>query len=281
MLKVCTVNVGTLRGRRSEVVDMLGRRKVDICCVQEVRYRNGGTTSVGDQESRYKFWYSGNEYGTNGVGVFVKQELAENVIEVVRRSDRIMEIKVVLGKRIHHVISAYAPQAGRPLEERMEFFDSLEDVIMTIPLSEGLVVAGDLNGHIGQDHAGYEEVMGCFGFGNQNVEGKRILDMCKDHELKIVNTYFKKDREKLITYKSGGAETQLDLLLLRSSGRTWASDCTAIPGEACLTQHRMVRMNLIIADFARKKWKGAKKIKTWKLKMKSTEVDSKITFVKK
>ena len=40
-LKVCTVNVGTLKGRSREVVSMLKRRHADLCCVQEVRYKNG------------------------------------------------------------------------------------------------------------------------------------------------------------------------------------------------------------------------------------------------
>ena len=37
VLKVCTVNVGSLKGRSREVVEMLSSRGVDICCLQEVR----------------------------------------------------------------------------------------------------------------------------------------------------------------------------------------------------------------------------------------------------
>jgi exonuclease III len=36
---MCTVNVGTLVGRSREVVEMLPRRSVDVCCVQEVQYK--------------------------------------------------------------------------------------------------------------------------------------------------------------------------------------------------------------------------------------------------
>lgn len=39
-LKVRTVNVGTLARRSREVVEMLARGRVDICCIQEVRYKN-------------------------------------------------------------------------------------------------------------------------------------------------------------------------------------------------------------------------------------------------
>ena len=54
MVKVCTVNVGTLVRRSREVVEMLARRRVDICCLQEVRYRGKGATVYGDANEKYK-----------------------------------------------------------------------------------------------------------------------------------------------------------------------------------------------------------------------------------
>ena len=39
MLRMASINVGTLRGRAGDVVEMLERRSVDVCCVQEVRWR--------------------------------------------------------------------------------------------------------------------------------------------------------------------------------------------------------------------------------------------------
>ena len=55
-----------------------------ICCVQEVRYRGKNTISFGEGDDKYKLWYSGNDDGSNGVGIFARQELTESVIEVVR-----------------------------------------------------------------------------------------------------------------------------------------------------------------------------------------------------
>ena len=36
-----THNVNTLRGRLCEVVETLSHRKVDVFCIQEMRYRGG------------------------------------------------------------------------------------------------------------------------------------------------------------------------------------------------------------------------------------------------
>ena len=35
---VCSWNVGTMRGRSNEVVEVMSKRKVDVCGLQEVRW---------------------------------------------------------------------------------------------------------------------------------------------------------------------------------------------------------------------------------------------------
>ena len=84
-------------------MDMLERRRVDIRCLQEVRYRGQGTRVYGG-EGKYKFWWRGSEEGRNGVGIMVKEDLVE-VIEVKRLDDRIMKIAMVCGRKILHVFS--------------------------------------------------------------------------------------------------------------------------------------------------------------------------------
>ena len=39
IVRICTINVGTMKGRSREVVEMLARRRVDICCGWERRTR--------------------------------------------------------------------------------------------------------------------------------------------------------------------------------------------------------------------------------------------------
>ena len=43
LLRLATVNVGSLSERSKEVVDMFEKRRVDIRCLQEVRHRGQGT----------------------------------------------------------------------------------------------------------------------------------------------------------------------------------------------------------------------------------------------
>ena len=71
--------------------------------------------------SECKFWYNSSSSGTNGDGILVRQELAEDVIEVERISDRIMRIKIVFSTKIYNIVSVYAPQVGRPNTEKDAF----------------------------------------------------------------------------------------------------------------------------------------------------------------
>ena len=82
--------------------------------------------------------------------------------------------------------------------------------------------------------------MGPYGYGDRSPEGERISSVFKNHDLKIMNTFFKKDIEKRITYKSGNTQTQIDLITVRVGSGTKMKDCKTFPGEPCLTQHRAV-----------------------------------------
>jgi exonuclease III len=81
-IRMCTVNVGTMVKRSREVVEMLARRSVYFCCVQEVQYKGTGCRVFGSGEEKYKFWWSGEKNRAGGVGVLVRDEVVEDVIEV-------------------------------------------------------------------------------------------------------------------------------------------------------------------------------------------------------
>ena len=77
-----------------------------MCCLQEVRWRGQGARFFGVG----KLWWSGNSDGTGGVGVLVKEELCEEVVEVRRRSDRVMTVVMVLEEEVLRIICVYGPQ---------------------------------------------------------------------------------------------------------------------------------------------------------------------------
>ena len=71
------------------------------------------------------------------------------------------------------------------------------------------------NGHIVANRDSFAEVMGPYSYGTVDREGEVLLKFCKNHSLRIMSTFFKKDKNRIVTYVSGGAERQLDLILIR------------------------------------------------------------------
>ena len=53
-IRIATVNVGTMSKRSNEIVEMLTRRRVDICCLQETRWRGGSARKIEGKDSYYK-----------------------------------------------------------------------------------------------------------------------------------------------------------------------------------------------------------------------------------
>ena len=90
---------------------------IDVCCLQEVRWRGQGARMLGMKERRYRLWWSGKGYEVCGVGVMVKEELCEKVLEV---SDRVMTV-AVFEENVLTLNCGYAPQSGRSLEEKIVF----------------------------------------------------------------------------------------------------------------------------------------------------------------
>ncbi|KAK3563366.1 hypothetical protein QTP86_021842, partial [Hemibagrus guttatus] len=241
------------------------RRKVDILCVQETRWKGSKARSIG---AGFKLFYYGVDSKRNGVGVVLKEEFVRNVLEVKRVSDRVMSLKLEIEGVMLNVVSGYAPQVGCELEEKERFWSKLDEVMESIPTGERVVIGADFNGHVGEGNAGVEEVLGKFGVKERNLEGQMVVGFAKRMDMGVVNTYFQKREEHRVTYKSGGRRTQVDYILCRRGNLKEISDCKVVVGERVARQHRMVvcRMTLMVCKTKRSKIEIEKKTKWWKLK---------------
>jgi len=121
-----------------------------------------------------------------------------------------MYVKSVVGLEIFNVVSMYAPQIGMNEDIKKLFWEDLDVVIQSIPNNEEIFVGGDFNGHIGRKGDGYEMVHGGFGYGARNNRGVSMLDFAVAYELSIVNSYFRKMEEHLVTLKSGNTSSQIN-----------------------------------------------------------------------
>ena len=56
--------MGTMKQKASEVVETVSRRRVELCCLQETRWKMEGVKQIVGKDSCFKLFWSGNDKGT-------------------------------------------------------------------------------------------------------------------------------------------------------------------------------------------------------------------------
>ena len=184
------------------------------------------------------------------MGIVLREGLKDRVLAVERPSDRVMSMKLEIEGEVWNIVSFYAPQTG-------------------------LVVAGDLNGHVGSDKIGYEEVHGGHRVGApNNEEGIKVLDFATEYQMRRLNTSYQKRKNHLVTYSSGERETQIDYIMLRKEHASECRNCKVLPSEAITTQHRILNADLVVKKTRQRRAAGKKRVRWWKLKMRKRKRNS-------
>lgn len=272
-LRIATLNIGTLTGRSRELAELLKRRRVDIACIQETRWKGQKSRDIGDG---YKLIYHGTT-NTKGVAIAVSEDLRSRVAEVHRHSDRLMSVVIDADNRRLHIYSAYAPQTGCDEDEKDRFWRELHDHISSCPAEDLLLLGGDLNGHVGSARDGYN-CHGGNGYGTRNDDGRRILDFAEATDLIIANTFFQKRTSHLITYTSRPNTSQIDFILLRKRDFPAVVDTKVIPSDCLAPQHKLVVTDLRVSVRRRANVTGPATIKWWKLHKQKAAIVNGITF---
>ena len=237
LIRVGTLNIRTMAGRVRELADMMERRNVDILCVKETKSKGSKARNNG---GGCKIFYSRADGRKNGIGIVLREELAESVLEVKRVSDRLMAMKLEVKGSILNIVSAYAPQVNNSMEEKNDFWEDLDGLIESISKEERIFLGADLKGHVGKGKIGDDKIIRRYGAGTRNKEGSMVVNFGKRMDLAVVNTYFKKKDEHRMTYKSGGKSTQVDYVTCRKRNLKEMCDCKVILNECVAKQHRMV-----------------------------------------
>ena len=148
MFRIASLNVGTLRGISSKVVETVSRRGVDLCCLQEVQWHGAYAQMIVNKDSRYKVFWIGNENGNGGVGTLLAEERVEKVYDICQISHHLMMIKLAIENNIITVLSCYALQVGLDNTTKDAFYDLLNSTVNNVSATETLVTCGNFSGHV-------------------------------------------------------------------------------------------------------------------------------------
>ncbi|KAL0818486.1 hypothetical protein ABMA28_008941 [Loxostege sticticalis] len=154
-MRIATWNIGSMTGRSTELSAVLERRFIDVCCVQETKWKGAKSRQIG---KGYKLVYNGITNTRNGVGIILSRHFSDKIVEINRISDRIISVKIALDRQpCLNIVSVYAPQVNCSEAEKTEFWEDLHALVIAIPSKEQKLICGDLNGHVGQKADDYKE----------------------------------------------------------------------------------------------------------------------------
>ncbi|ESN91357.1 hypothetical protein HELRODRAFT_165383 [Helobdella robusta] len=98
-----------------EIVVMLEKRMVDICFLHETRWKTNGVSLIGS----YKLFWNGQKTVQNGVRIFIRESLAQNVLEVTGESE----------------------------DAKNDFWNKLSNAVKKTPSPKIPLICGDLNAY--------------------------------------------------------------------------------------------------------------------------------------
>ena len=174
-MNICCWNVRTLldlekttrpERRTALVTKELQRLNIDIAALSETHL--SGEDQIMELKSGYTLFWVGKPEGERrdgGVGFAIKACLVDKIERPSSINDRIMKLRIPLTCGRHlSVLSVYAPTMQATEESIMSFYETLRCTISSVPKEEKLIILGDFNARVGQEHQTWD-ALGRYGIG--------------------------------------------------------------------------------------------------------------------
>jgi hypothetical protein len=228
--------------RKTAVIDTeLHSRKVDIAALQETRL--SGTGSI--KERNYTLYWFGRPEGQvrlYGTGFAVHNSLVNSIQTPQPLSERISHLRLFTAQGTIMVISAYAPTLKADSADKDAFYEDLEELVRSAGAKDRIVLLGDMNARVGDDHESWNGCLGRFGVGKMNENGQRLLELCSRQSLSITNSLFPGRAHRKMSWCHPRSKQwhQLDFVIVRQCHRTEVCNTRSYHSADCDSDHSLV-----------------------------------------
>jgi exonuclease III len=196
-------------GKLENLKKELQKNAVSVLGVSEVRWKGEG-----EIRSVIIQCIIAGVTAERGVAIVVHKSVVKSVVKKSVYSDRIIAVKLKAEPLSILIVQVYMPT----LEYEDDKVEELCDIIEEILEEDGkgatnTIIMGDWNSVVG-DKA-HHTTVGTYGLGRRNQRGQMLIDFCERNGL--ANTWFKKPKRRLYTWKSPGDKSryQLDYALVK------------------------------------------------------------------
>lgn len=223
--------------RLLELETALDSIKWDVIGLGEVR-RMGEQI---EEYDNYIFYYKGETKGLYGVGFLIKKHLKKYIVEFNGVSERIAMLRIKLPgyKYDWTIIQVYAPTEAADDTTKDDFYELLSKTLENT--SKHVIVMGDFNGRIGKQRQGEEAIIGKYGSSIRTENGKRMVNMALENNLKFMNSCFKKKESRRWTWTRGDGKYRNEIDYIASNSPKAFQNIEVINQFNFSSNHRMVR----------------------------------------
>jgi exonuclease III len=174
-------------GSLTTVARALGKYKLDLVGVQEVRWEKGSTERAGD----YTFFYGqGNGDHQLGTGFFVHKRTVSAARRVEFISDRMSYI-ILRGRWCNIIVlNVHAPCEDKGDDEKDSFYEELGHVFDQFTRYNTKILLGDFNAKVGRENIFKPTIRNESLHEISNDNGVRVVNFATSKNLVVKSTMF-------------------------------------------------------------------------------------------
>lgn len=241
MKRIGTWNVRSLfqSGKTHNAIREMERLKIDILGVSEMRWPNVGKCQV----NGYYVYYSGNDdpQHLNGVGVIVHPDANKAVTKFAPVSDRVIFLQFNAQPIPLNIIQVYAPTCNASDDDIEQFYAQIKTALNLTKPHEINMIIGDFNAKVGKGRQA--DIVGNYGLGVCNDRGERLIQLCQEEGLTIMNTYFQLPPRRLYTWTSNAdknTRNQIDYVIINKRFKNSVNSVKTYPGADINSDHNLL-----------------------------------------
>lgn len=275
------VNSLTKTGKLKSLLNILDNQNITILGLQEMI-----NTSQEPYESQgYRIYQGipGKRVMKNvpqfGTGFIVKNPAIESVKEFKAYSDRLATLTIKVANKFYTIINGHAPTNVKNVTDKEsvdEFWNLLDQVTAKINKNHTKILLGDFNAKLGKEKR-FRDIVGKWPAHNKTTEnGRRLVELCRNHNLISKSTCFRRMAKRLRTWKHPNwkrGEHQLDHVCMDKNTHKEIYNVKVMRGLEIDSDHYLIKIKIKMTPFNKRKSSPKKPKKNYdQLKLIENEV---------
>jgi exonuclease III len=165
----------------------------------------------------------------------------KSVVKKIVYNDRVIAIKLQAEPINIFMIQVYMPTSEHEDDEVEELYGTIEEILEENGKSnKNTIIMGGWNSVVGDEP--HRNIVGPNGLGRKNHRRQMLINFCERNGLIVNNTWFRKHKRKLYTWKAPGdwSRHKLDYIVVKHRFRNSVKDVRTLPGADIDSDHNLL-----------------------------------------